>query len=154
MVLLHLADHAAKDGKSCRPSVDRLAKRCGMNRTTVMSAVAALEGLGWLVRVDIGMADLTGRSDRPDPLREPAKNLRKVPVGSNPSPWQPQARFGGLLPIGARVGSVVAQIEVNPLLSGAGNQRDINSLSRSRHGHLFTSDSGQAKAGKHARRGC
>jgi hypothetical protein len=97
LVLVHLADHAADDGTSCRPSVDRLAKRCGMCRTAVMDATAALEVARWLVRVRIGkrvhylidaprlvaLADQTSRPRQPhqsptatgsshEPAREPS----------------------------------------------------------------------------------
>jgi hypothetical protein len=85
VVLLQLADHAADDGTSCRPSVDRLAKRAGMHRTTLMQATAALEAGGWLMRVPmdkrvhylldaprlVGLADSTGRPERPDQSAAP-----------------------------------------------------------------------------------
>jgi Helix-turn-helix domain len=85
MVLTQLASHARDDGTSCRPSVDRLAKRCGMNRTTVMDATASLEDLGWLVRVHVGqrvhylldaprlvaLADQISRRGRPDESPRP-----------------------------------------------------------------------------------
>jgi hypothetical protein len=126
MVLLHLADHAADDGTSCRPSVDRLAKRAGMNRSTVMSTTAALEELGWLVRVHmaqrvhylldaprlVGLANRLGRPDRPDQSKTESGPGRPA-RGRNPAPWEAQDRFGGKVPsIASRVGEVVSRLQV------------------------------------------
>jgi DNA-binding transcriptional ArsR family regulator len=51
MVLLSLCDNASDQGE-CYPSIDSIAKRCGMTDRSVYSHLAALETMGMLVRQD------------------------------------------------------------------------------------------------------
>lgn len=51
MVLLSLCDNASDQGE-CYPSIDSIAKRCGMTDRSVYNHLAELEKLGMLVRQD------------------------------------------------------------------------------------------------------
>ena len=51
MVLLSLCDNASDQGE-CYPSIESIAKRCGMTDRSVYNHLAALEEMGMLVRQD------------------------------------------------------------------------------------------------------
>ena len=50
LVLLRLADHAGADGQ-CWPSLETIAERTGLHRTTVLRALTALEQAGHITRL-------------------------------------------------------------------------------------------------------
>lgn len=50
LVLVCLADHAAKDGTSAFPSVPTIAEQCGVDTRTVRRTISALEGCGLIRR--------------------------------------------------------------------------------------------------------
>ena len=69
LVLVALADHADEEGGECWPGFGRLAKRCALDRSAVIRAIAALE--------EGGRISVTRNNGSPGP-HEKRSNLYKV----------------------------------------------------------------------------